>query len=369
MKLCFFFIRNKETRYGNVSRQALQFLHLFVFSSYYHLSLQFKKQLSQLETLLREVMGSEDNNSKPITKKSCTLTRAMIPRKYRTPVSRVMSRIAELVHENWKRIWVFVAWLAINVALFVYKYDEYMHTKAFKIMGYCLCVAKGAAETLKFNMALILLPVCRGTLTRLRSTFLSNLFPFDDNINFHKIISMGITVGTFLHVFMHISCDFPRLISCPKEKFMALVGPNFHYHQPSYVDLVASITGVSGILMLIIMGFAYVLASHKFRRNVIKLPAPLHHLAGFNAFWYSHHLLVFAYVLLIIHGHFLFLTSEWHLKTVCFASRILSFSLSLFGDVLVVLFGFGFHERRMLDYKVLSELSMLYVIGFNFKSN
>jgi hypothetical protein len=54
-------------------------------------------------------------------------------------------------------------------------------------MGYCLLTAKGAAETLKFNMALILLPVCRNTITWLRSTRLGPLVPFDDNINFHKV--------------------------------------------------------------------------------------------------------------------------------------------------------------------------------------
>lgn len=272
-------------------------------------------ELSQLETLLREVMVFDQDNNKIMTKKTCTLTRAMIPQRYRTPVSRVVSRTFELVHDNWKRIWVIVAWLAINVSLFVWKYNEYKKSKAFKIMGYCVCVAKGGAEITKFNMALILLPVCRSTLTRLRSTFLSKIIAFDDNINFHKIVSLGIVIGTFLHVFMHVSCDFPRLITCPRQKFMVYLGPNFNYRQPSYQDLVRSTPGVSGALMLIIMGFSYVLASHQFRRNVIKLPSPLHHLAGFNAFWYSHHLLIVAYILFIIHGYYLFLVTQWYVKT------------------------------------------------------
>lgn len=266
-------------------------------------------------------MVFDQDNNKIMTKKTCTLTRAMIPQRYRTPVSRVVSRTVELVHDNWKRIWVIVAWLAINVSLFVWKYNEYKKSKAFKIMGYCVCVAKGGAEITKFNMALILLPVCRSTLTRLRSTFLSKIIAFDDNINFHKIVSLGIVIGTFLHVFMHVSCDFPRLITCPRQKFMVYLGPNFNYRQPSYQDLVRSTPGVSGALMLIIMGFSYVLASHQFRRNVIKLPSPLHHLAGFNAFWYSHHLLIVAYILFIIHGYYLFLVTQWYVKTV----RITSF--------------------------------------------
>jgi len=39
-------------------------------------------------------------------------------------------------------------------------------------MGYCLSTAKGAAETLKFNMALILFPVCRNSITWLRKNCL-----------------------------------------------------------------------------------------------------------------------------------------------------------------------------------------------------
>ena len=48
--------------------------------------------------------------------------------------------------------------------------------------------AKGAPETLKLNMALVLLPVCRNTLTWLRSSWARFFVPFDDSIAFHKVI-------------------------------------------------------------------------------------------------------------------------------------------------------------------------------------
>ncbi|KAM0900910.1 hypothetical protein ACQ4PT_020327 [Festuca glaucescens] len=86
--------------------------------------------------------------------------------------------------------------------------------------GNCVCIAKGAAETLKLNMALILLPVCRNTLTTLRSTALSHVIPFDDNINFHKVLAGSIAIGTTLHTLAHVTCDFPRLISYPNDRFM-----------------------------------------------------------------------------------------------------------------------------------------------------
>lgn len=240
----------------------------------------------------------------------------MIPKRYRTPYSKYQSITSEYIHDNWKRIWIITFWLYINFTLFIWKYKQYKSRGAYQVMGSCLCYAKGAAETLKFNMALILVPVCRRTLTKLRSSFLSKIIPFDDNINFHKMIAVAIVIATFIHTIMHVSCDFPRLISCPKEKFMAVLGRHFDYNQPSYVGLLQSTPGVTGILMIIMMAFSFTLALHSFRKSVIKLPWPFHHLAGFNAFWYAHHLLVLVYMLLIIHGYFLFLTKEWYKKTV-----------------------------------------------------
>jgi respiratory burst oxidase len=83
-------------------------------------------------------------------------------------------------------------WMGIVAGLFTYKFIEYRHNKAaYDVMGYCVCVAKGGAETLKFNMALILLPVCRNTITWLRNkTKLGVAVPFDDNLNFHKVMKL-----------------------------------------------------------------------------------------------------------------------------------------------------------------------------------
>ncbi|URD77403.1 respiratory burst oxidase [Musa troglodytarum] len=241
-------------------------------------------ELWQLETLLRGMVSSQ--GSEKTLKRSHSLARTMIPMRYRNPVNKFVSRTADSVHENWKRIWVISFWLTLNIVLAAWKFAQYKRRAAFEVMGYCVCIAKAAAETLKFNMALILIPVCRNTLTRLRSTRLSSVFPFDDNINFHKVIALGITIGTLVHTLAHVTCDFPRLITCPKSKFMRTLGPNFHYKQPTYPSLLASAPGVTGILMIIIMAFSFTLATHSFRRSVVKLPSPLHHLAGFNAFWH-----------------------------------------------------------------------------------
>ncbi|KAI5440003.1 hypothetical protein KIW84_025387 [Lathyrus oleraceus] len=179
---------------------------------------------------------------------------------------RMSHRLLYSLQENWKRLWVLTLWISIMIGLFMWKFIQYKQKDAYNIMGYCLLTAKGAAETLKFNMALILLPVCRNTITWLRSTKLAYIVPFDDNINFHKTIAAAIVIGVTVHVGNHLTCDFPRLANSSEDEYK--------------------------------------------KRNLIKLPKPFNSLTGFNAFWYSHHLFVIVYVLLNIHGINLCLVRE-----------------------------------------------------------
>ncbi|XP_030525870.1 putative respiratory burst oxidase homolog protein H [Rhodamnia argentea] len=270
-------------------------------------------EMWQLETLLKEMVNSDEGNK--MTGKSQTLTKTMIPKGYRNPVGRLVHKNIERIHENWRRIWVVGLWLVVNLILFHWKFNKTRQSPAFNITGYCLCFAKGSAETLNLNMALVLLPVCRRTLTKLRSSFLGTFIPFDDNINFHKIIALAIAVGSIVHMAMHFLCNFPRITSCPEPQFMEILGPSFNYRQPHYIDLVSNMSSITGIVMFVMMAFSFTLATHWFRRNVIKLPWELHHLAGFNAFWYAHHLLALAYVFFILHGYFLVISRPWYTRT------------------------------------------------------
>lgn len=99
-----------------------------------------------------------------------------------------MSRAEVLFRTYWRRAWIVLVWLVACVGLFTWKFIQYRHRSGFEVMGYCLPTAKGAAETLKLNMALILLPVCRNTITWLRKDSpINSVIPFSDNINFHKV--------------------------------------------------------------------------------------------------------------------------------------------------------------------------------------
>ncbi|ERN20097.1 hypothetical protein AMTRI_Chr06g179370 [Amborella trichopoda] len=270
-------------------------------------------EIWQLETLLQGMVKSQGHEA--FEKSSQALTRTMIPKRYRNPVNRYLDYAKDFVHENWKRIWILLLWIIANVALFTWKFAQYKQRSPFQVMGYCVCTAKGAAETLKLNMAVILLPVCRNTITRLRSTFLSKVVPFDDNINFHKAIAFGIAIAVIVHTVAHLGCNYPRITSCSNTKFLRTIGPDFNNKQPTFQSLVFSFPGMSGIIMIFLMSFSFTLATHSFRRNVVKLSWPLHHLAGFNAFWYAHHLFAVVYFLLVFHGFYMYLAKLWYSKT------------------------------------------------------
>lgn len=125
--------------------------------------------------------------------------------------------------------------------------------------------------------------------------------------------AIGLAVG--IHILAHMTCDFPRLLNASPEKYKPMK-PYFGDQPRNYWHFVKGVEGVSGIIMVVLMSIAFTLASQRFRRNKIRLPRPLNKLTGFNAFWYSHHLFVIVYSLLIVHGIELYLTKEWYKKTV-----------------------------------------------------
>ncbi|KAF9620497.1 hypothetical protein IFM89_013114 [Coptis chinensis] len=271
--------------------------------------------IHNLETLLLQaptqaVRGADSRNL------SQMLSQKLKPTKESNPIRRWYQHTKYFLLDNWQRAWVMALWFAIVLGLFTYKFIQYRNKAAYDVMGYCVCTAKGAAETLKFNMALILLPVCRNTITWLRNkTKLGVAIPFDDNLNFHKVIAIAVAVGVALHAGAHLTCDFPRLLSATEEEYEPMK-PYFGDNQPkNYWWFVKGIEGVTGIIMVVLMIIAFIFASPWFRRNKINLPKPLKGLTGFNMFWYTHHLFVIVYVLLVVHGIYLYLSKEWYKKT------------------------------------------------------
>ncbi|KAL5987826.1 hypothetical protein ACLOJK_035582 [Asimina triloba] len=264
-------------------------------------------EVSQLETLFKAISGSDrvDHFSTLLSRNSRPLYREWF------------SWISILFQTYWRHAWIIGLWLLTCLLLFSWKFMQYRHRSAYKIMGYCVCTAKGAAETLKFNMALIILPMCRNTMTWLRKHYsVNSIIPFNDNINFHKLIAGGIAVGIIIHGVTHLACDFPRITSADLVIFQQTIATGFPQHQqPTYNQLLATTEVVTGIFMTVLIAVAFSLATSSVRRHSATLPWPLRQFMGYNAFWCSHHLFIAVYALLVVHSIFLFLTKNITEKT------------------------------------------------------
>ncbi|VVA90575.1 unnamed protein product [Arabis nemorensis] len=247
-------------------------------------------ELYNLETLLLQVPSPSNNDLSSPNKRALNkmLSQKLIPTKESCPLKRFARNVSYFFLENWKRLWVLTLWVSICIALFAWKFLQYKRRAVFEVLGYCVSVAKGSAETLKFNMALILLPVCRNTITWLRTkSKLGFVVPFDDNINFHKVIAFGIAIGIGLqwHAIFRVCC---------MQKMDGWVDRS-HYVGPN---------GGGLYFRTIVVPTQPSQARKRLKR-----------LTGFNAFWYSRHLFVIVYVLLLVHGYFIYLSKEWYEKT------------------------------------------------------
>lgn len=251
---------------------------------------------------------------------SQTLRESLRPAAEPNPLRRWYRSTQYFLEDNWKRVWVVLMWLSICTGLFTWKFVQYRRRYVFEVMGHCICVAKGGAETLKFNMALILLPVCRNTITWIRNlTFVTRVVPLDDDnlINFHNVVAVGIAVGVGLHILPHLICNFPRLLHAADAQYAPLAqyfSTSRNWRPPSYWWFLRGTEGWTGLTMLALMVIVFTLALPSLRHRMISEPFRCPR-AGFNAFWYSHHMFVVVYTLLIVHGHFLYLTQKWYKKS------------------------------------------------------
>jgi respiratory burst oxidase len=197
---------------------------------------------------------------------------------------------------HWKVFYERMIWiclyLAANVAAFTSKGVIYANADNVKnVFGSYIIVARGSAQCLNLNYCLILLPVCRHVLTRLRATKLRFFFPFDTSMTVHIYLGIAILFFTVLHVAAH-ACGFINFTNADQDNIMLL----FHDKnldvpegaRERWIFLLGTTAGITGVIMLVCMLVAYPIMLLR-RRN-------------FNAFWFSHHLLIIMIITLCFHG-------------------------------------------------------------------
>ena len=153
--------------------------------------------------------------------------------------------------------------------------------------GLSYAIARAAALVLHFDVALILLPVCRTLISLLRQTALNGIIQFDQNIAFHKLVAWSIVFFTVVHVVAH-QANFGQLTAKNNIGLVGFLQANF-----------ATGPGWSGWVMLAALGAIVGTSIERARRK------------NFERFWYTHHLFALFFLFWAVHGAFCMIKTDF----------------------------------------------------------
>jgi NADPH oxidase 2 len=194
-----------------------------------------------------------------------------------------------MVNEGNRRVvvgtFVFVHCMIFTFGFLNYQLKDNL-TGARSTFGITYPIARAAALVLHFDVACILLPVCRTLISLARQTPLNGIIPFDKNITFHKLIGFSIVFFTWVHTIAHWN-NFAQLAAKQKLGFVGFLQANF-----------MTGPGWSGYIMTIVLMIMFFTALEKPRR------------ANFERFWNLHHLFIIFFVFWSIHGAFCMIKTD-----------------------------------------------------------
>ena len=211
--------------------------------------------------------------------------------------SQSLSNNNDSKHYSQQEIFVFTFYVLLNVSLFIYSWILNSQNPLAALLSPWLQLARGTGFLLNVNMSLILITVSRRLLTWLRNTWLTKVYPFDRSIRYHKRLAYMIMFLSIVHTIAHImnfriignaQNDDPDLVATALEQ-VGTVFPDSN--PPTEFNLhLRTVPGLTGWIALSFMFIMYGTAHKKIRIN------------SFEKFWYSHHLFIFVYILIMVHG-------------------------------------------------------------------
>ncbi|GAM28538.1 hypothetical protein SAMD00019534_117140, partial [Acytostelium subglobosum LB1] len=187
---------------------------------------------------------------------------------------------------------IVVLFLLANIGVVIHSVLKNVYTQQCELLGMGLLVAKGGAAVINLNAMLILLPVLSNVMTWLRGTWINNYIPIDRYISLHKLCASGLIIGSLAHCGAHFY-NYYTLSSTPGEH---LAEHGFPDYTPS--TLFTSFPAITGFLMTLIMIVIVITSIESIRRP------------HFELFYYTHHLFIILFILLIFHGYTRQLKSE-----------------------------------------------------------
>jgi len=159
-------------------------------------------------------------------------------------------------------------YLLINMILFNNSYLYYHHAG----VNIFIQLAMGFGATLNFNGAIILLPMLRNFITKLRKTALYNYIPLDDAVTFHRLVGHLMFFSAIFHIGLFLF------------NFSTLDNPLSFY-------LINTLPGITGILLILIFILMWVTALPSIRKG-----------GYFKLFYISHYGYILWLLILLLHG-------------------------------------------------------------------
>lgn len=183
-------------------------------------------------------------------------------------VSNSISRLTQYVSNNPSVAFFLFLYAVTNVYLFLNAVDTY----AEKGSNTFIQIARGGGAALNFNGMLILVPMLRILLTKLRATILGKVIPFDESIEFHKLIAHVMMVMALVHTTAHLL------------NYSTLEGSIISY-------LLTTNAALTGSLLLIVFSVMWVGAQNFVRQK-----------GHFEVFYFTHLAFVLWFVFILLHG-------------------------------------------------------------------
>ncbi|KAH7962522.1 hypothetical protein HPB52_016681 [Rhipicephalus sanguineus] len=211
-------------------------------------------------------------------------------------LSRYLVALGKFVENHrlemfWLTLYTLVLFAIFSERAYYYSVER-EHGGLRQIAGYGVTITRGAASAQMFTYSTLLLTMCRNSITFLRDTFLHQYVPFDSAIPMHLYIAIWAGIFSIIHSvghalnFYHISTQTADDLTCLFREYYHATDelPKFHYW------CFATMTGLTGVFLLMLLSVMYVFATPFARRHV------------FNAFWNTHNLYPAFYILMVLHG-------------------------------------------------------------------
>ncbi|XP_077298120.1 dual oxidase [Arctopsyche grandis] len=214
----------------------------------------------------------------------------------RNSIMNKWDSLTTFLEENRQNIFYLFVFYVITIGLFVERFIHYSfmteHLDLRHIMGVGIAITRGAAASLSFCYSLLLLTMSRNLITKLKEFSIQQYIPLDSHIQFHKIAACTALFFSLLHTIGHL-VNFYHISTQPIEHLRCLTR-EVHFtsdYKPGITYwLFQTITGLTGVLLFIIMVIIFVFAHPTIRKR------------AYNYFWRAHSLYVFLYALSLIHG-------------------------------------------------------------------